>query len=425
MRRVIDLFREVPLSAWLVLAAAFALRLLILLLTDNMLEGDSDQYDRFARSIAAGNGYPESAIAASGGPTAFFPPGYPTALAGVYAVTGDSLTAGGVLECFLGAALVAVIGIVAFQVWGRRIAMPAMVVAAAFPPFLFMVTQFASESLFAVLALAAVAALLQHRNSANSYRWAVTAGVLVGLATLTRANGIVLLIPLALGAFRGRPRWSRQAVGPALALITAAVVVISPWTIRNAVVFDRFIPLTTQAQLALARTYNPASQERGAVPQMTPELTRLVRAGNEADVASRAGELGRRYALDHPSYVVEVLARNTARALGFLDGPEIARGSSLGVGANLWLRDAATYSFYLLGALALVGAFLRAARQAAWWLWLVPILLWLSVAWLAAGRMRYRVPVDPFVIFLASLAVVDVWERIRRRTSHREANSPA
>ena len=44
-----------------------------------------------------------------------------------------------------------------------------------------------------------------------------------------------------------------------------------------------------------------------------------------------------------------------------------------------------------------------AARPA--WLWAVPLLLFLSVVFLAVETPRYRTALDPFVILLAALAL--------------------
>lgn len=57
-----------------------------------------------------------------------------------------------------------------------------------------------------------------------------------------------------------------------------------------------------------------------------------------------------------------------------------------------------------------VGATTTAARQAPRPLWLVPGVLWTVVFVLAAAR--FRAPVEPFLILLASLALVGAWDRL-------------
>ncbi len=404
--------------AWLILFGALLLRVAIVKVTGNQLGGDAFEYDRYARSLASGHGYPLSSIAQSG-PTAFFPPMYPGFLGTVYGLTGDSLTAARLAQALLGTLVVALIGVVCHQIWNRRIALVAMAAAAVYPPFLLAATTLLSEPLFLVFELAALVAVLEHRISSHRYRWAVVAGALAGLAILTRANGVVLLVPLVFGVVRPRPRLALRSYAQPLVLVAVALLVVAPWSVRNCVVFDRFLPLTTQADVAAARNYNPtaASQSKAPnTPRNTKRLLRLVRAApDEAEVASRAGALGRRYMVHHPGYVIETVMRNSARALGFMDGRTRARQSATTEGASLLLAGAGVYSFYVFGGLALVGALAPAARRAPWWVWAIPVLLWLSVAWLAAGRPRYRIPVDPFVIMLAGIALVEGWDRLRLR----------
>ena len=61
--------------------------------------------------------------------------------------------------------------------------------------------------------------------------------------------------------------------------------------------------------------------------------------------------------------------------------------------------------FWLCAALAVAGALTARARRAPAWLWAVPLLLFLSVVFLAVETPRYRTALDPFVILLAALAL--------------------
>ena len=59
--------------------------------------------------------------------------------------------------------------------------------------------------------------------------------------------------------------------------------------------------------------------------------------------------------------------------------------------------------FWIVGVLALVGLARRPAIP--WIVWAVPLVMYLSVIFLAAETPRYRAPIDPFVILLAALAL--------------------
>src|SRR5581483_4865128 len=71
-------------------------------------------------------------------------------------------------------------------------------------------------------------------------------------------NAGILLIPLAIGAWpRKRTIW--PPILDVAVLVLACAVTIAPWTIRNAVVLHRFIPITDETGITLRGTYNPNS----------------------------------------------------------------------------------------------------------------------------------------------------------------------
>ena len=98
-------------------------------------------------------------------PTAFRPPGYPIVLAGVH-VVGDRLlgsrwTKARVANALLGTLAVALIGLVAAQLWSRRTALAAMAVLAVDLPLVLVGGSLMSDTLFVTLVLATVLAGLR------------------------------------------------------------------------------------------------------------------------------------------------------------------------------------------------------------------------------------------------------------------------
>jgi hypothetical protein len=80
------------------------------------------------------------------------------------------------------------------------------------------------------------------------------------------------------------------------------------------------------------------------------------------------------------------------------------------------------YGFYPLGVLALAGLLTRRARRAPKWLWLIPLCLATSV--FVTGFIRFRSPLDPFLIMLAALSLATVYERRPRRRTRQDAPEP-
>ena len=414
------------LAVGLLLAVALLLRLGYVEATpDYDIVHDAQNYDYHARSIASGLGYGLS----YDHPTAFRPPGYTFLLAGVYEALDlqesprdERLPPARYAQAVVGTVVVALIGLLAFQLWGRRVALVALALAAVHLPLILIGGALMSEPLFVALMLAALCAAVQHRRSGHRYRWVLLAGVLAGLASLTRANGLVLLLPLGLAAWDARPRWSLRALAPPALLVACALATVAPWTIRNAVELDAFVPVSTQLGSALAGTYNDEAREDRENPASWRHLKRV------DEYASIYGQRGtipepqlerelRAAALDyireHPLYLGEVVFWTTRRGLE-LGGLDWARHTYTTVSVESGWANAGIVCFWIFGLLAVAGAFTRGARQAPLHVWAVPVLMYLSVAFLVIETPRYRSAIDPFIVLLAALALTSIrWRRGR------------
>ena len=402
-----------------ILAVALGLRLLFVLVTvDYVPRHDDRHYDRLACSIVIAGQYPlrpadsdrESCGAMPSGrnaPTAFRPPGYPMLLAGIHAA-GEPLpverwTRGRIANALLGTLAVALLGLIAAHVWGRRVALVAMAVLAVDLPLVLVGGSLLSETLFVALVLGAVLAGLRSSRASRPIPWAAGAGVLIGLATLTRPTALVLVIPLGVAvASRARPRWAAVFV-----LVAAIGLTIAPWTVRNAVQMRAFIPVSSFIGSWVAGTYN--DQSRADPDHPGSSQTFVIGTFDDLDgvpEVPRQRELTRRgleYAADHPGYVAQVLLHNTMRLLN-LEGASWWRYQGWTMSLPRWSADVAAYAFYVLALLAFAGSLTRAARLAPRWLWLAPVLLFAGVIF-AGSALRYRAPVEPFLALLAALAL--------------------
>jgi 4-amino-4-deoxy-L-arabinose transferase-like glycosyltransferase len=407
-----------------VVAVALIVRVAVVVATPHYLAvTDAGEFDHIAVSLADHGSFPASGLAPRGGPTAFRPPLFPVALAAVYKVVGvgspkDRWAAGRVLEAVLGAVAVGLICLLAWRLWGPVAALVAGTVAAVDPPLVLVGSSLLSEPLFIVLELGAVLAALAHRDSSHRWRWAVATGVLVGLAELTRGNGVVLLAPLGFIVWSERPRWSWRSLRAPAAMVAAAALTLVPWTVRDLSVFHQFVPLTTESGFALAGTYNFGAQNARQYPAAwrppVPEMQQVFVSdptANEAQVSTRLDTVAMDYIKAHPGSLATTAYWNTLRLLN-LTGPGIERAFAGGEGYPFRLATDSVYAFWVLLALAIVGAFSRAVRRAPLALWGCPLVILLSTVMLL-GLTRYRSPADPFIVLLAALGLISIWHRVR------------
>lgn len=414
---------RVTRAAIVLFAVALVVRLVVVVATPHYaLQSDAADFDRIAVTLSQEGRFPSSVLATSG-PTAFRPPLFPIALSAAYDISGTGSKsarweAGRILEAALGALAVVLVYLIGLRLWTARVAITAGAMATVYPPLIIVGVSLMSEPLFIVFLLGAVLSALASRTATGRRRWgcAVGAGVLTGCAALTRSNGIVLLLPILLLVWRERPRLSLRAARAPLMVLAAAIVTLMPYTIRNAIVFHKFIPVSTQTGYALAGTYNSYSRYHTPfpgswlppVPQVLGVLARDPRA-NEAQIGDRLTTEATSYIDAHPGYVATVAYWNTLRLLS-LPGPGYERAIAQSEGYPMGLVSVSVYAFWFVALLALGGVLLGAARRTPIALWACAVVILIPSA-IVSGTMRYRSPADPFVILLAALALTKLWSR--------------
>lgn len=221
---------------------------------------------------------------------AAFYPLYPLLLRAGGWVVGSPLAAGMLisLACFLGA-LVLLHRLAALEL-GESVARPTVLLVAFFPSALFFSAVYA-ESLFL---LVSVGAFLAARHE----RWA-WAGVLGGLAALTRNSGVLLLLPLAIlflygprpggaPAFR-RARWlPRYRLTPQalwLALVPLGLALYLGWS--AAALGDVFAPY--HAQALWLRHFEPLGALTGGIDAAIDGVRALTRSGGATRYLAEGG----------------------------------------------------------------------------------------------------------------------------------------
>jgi hypothetical protein len=411
-------------SGWRIALAAIVviallIRVALVLATDGYRPTyDAQAYAMHALALEAKGSYPSSILSAPGSPTAFRPPAYPYLLAGVWKVSGVSLGSARLAGAVLGALTVLLLALVAGAVWDRRVALWAGAIAAVAPPLVLMSSPLLAENLFTPVVLGGVLACLRFARSGR-LGWAAVAGLLCGLAALTRSNGVFLVLPAALAVWGSRRSGPRSGLVPVAVLMGCLVLSVAPWAARNAAAFGHPTPLTTQAGFSLAGIFNSTAAADGppqAAPrtvQTLPEYRHLLYRSDldEAEIESRVRGPALRFAAEHPLYVLEALRLNLLRTL------ESGGDSSFNVPWNSE-RDAVggREALYRLGFWALLIAALttivlrrprRRLAEAPRWLWLMPTVLMLTTL-VFVGNPRYRLAVDGFLVLVAAVGAAEL-----------------
>ncbi|MDX6694451.1 MAG: Dolichyl-phosphate-mannose-protein mannosyltransferase [Blastocatellia bacterium] len=178
------------------------------------------------------------------------PPGYSFLLALLSRLTSDTDTAVQFVQITADALAAVVIFLIALALLSKPVAFIAALLVALAPQFTYNSTLLLPDSISVLPVLLAVYCLtLATRRKATAARSAigllVAAGALVGISCWLRANAMMLAPFIALATPLLFARGLRLRF--ALSLVAGALLVIAPLTVRNAVVYGRFIPVSLGA----------------------------------------------------------------------------------------------------------------------------------------------------------------------------------
>jgi Dolichyl-phosphate-mannose-protein mannosyltransferase len=281
---------------------------------------DAQAYATIAAKLEAGDGFTLGETATQ--PASNYSPGLPLLVAALYEV------AGGEQERFarIVLALVGTLAVLFAFLIGRRLggATAGLIGAAAvaiYPALVEYQGMLMGEPLAATLLAGAVLSVLwanapgarvlsrQEGGLAASpgrtppptappARYWLLPGLLLGALALVRPEylGIAVLVAVVVAARQGLGGWRGCGVQAAV-LLLGVVVVVAPWTVRNAMALDRFVPISTGGgQVLFAGSYLPSDGNPERVgeevlerhPELRGELPRDPRL--EQILAALAGQ---------------------------------------------------------------------------------------------------------------------------------------
>src|SRR4051794_29520618 len=108
-----------------------------------------------------------------------------------------------------------------------------------------------SETLYGPLIAGVLLAAYAVHDRARLWAAALL-GALIGLAALTRSEALLFVPLLAWPVAWRAGADGRARLAVAAVATVACVLVVAPWTIRNAVQFDAFVPISTNDATVLA-----------------------------------------------------------------------------------------------------------------------------------------------------------------------------
>jgi len=244
--------------------------------------GDAPYYVVLATNVAHGKGF-----SYAGQPTAFRPPLYPLLLAAVMRLFGTGYVfALRWLQFAAGIATVFLCWRICARLFGEEAGRACLVAALFFPTLLYFTGEVLTECLTALLTALFLDSIVAAISSDRPVAWAGT-GLSAAVGSLLHFN-LVALIPIALWAGLRRCSW-REAGQRLLLTAGLAALILTPWVLRNLIVFHGQVLLSTLAGYdAVVGVVQPQGRGQGAEMKKLSEVVGWTHLQLETNDARRS-----------------------------------------------------------------------------------------------------------------------------------------
>jgi hypothetical protein len=376
----------------------------------------TDHWDHISHNVIAGNGF--SWTEDGSVPTLTRGPGYVGFLTVLTLLTHENLFAMRVLYLLVDVVLVLLVARLSYEVIAsRKGALLAGVVYAMYPIPAWHIVKLSPDAFFSFVLISTMLLFLttmQRHGPAPRYRRVVAAGVLLGLAILTKKTALIAAPAWLLIALWSR-RFERAAWLRAVVYAMAAALVVAPWLYRNYRVAGRPAPLQTMTwhvfwygefvdreggRVESADFENRAVDFLGSLAGEHPyRISHELTPQEDLDREAKLKALALQYIRENPGAMAAKMARNLIRFWYRTETGRMGRYTGT-MGATLFL-------LMLIGVGSLVVSHRFNERAAT----LLATIVVFQLAYAPVlSHIRYMIPVSPCVSIFGGYGLYRVWE---------------
>lgn len=380
---------------------------------------DAKSYDAFALKILGGNFLFKDAI--------YLEPLYPFILAAIYKIFTHSLIAVAVLQAAIDTLTGLMLYFISLRIFNKKaIGLSAFFIYSCYAVSIFYTAFILDVTLSIFLVVSSVLATLYAQGGRENWRWYL-AGFIWGLAILVRAN-VLLIMPFILiwifvrngnGKFGGAIRCALLAAG----LLTAAL----PFSLRNYAIAGNFSPLAANGGINFYMGNHPGARggytyvdgvSNTAVYQAKQSAHRAeLESGRELSPFQASNywfSKGLEFIRREPFQATLITLR---KAYLFWNHAEIAQNESFYFCKSyVPILRFPLFSFGVVAPFAIAGLlFAVQRREAGAGLIVLSILSYMASLVVFIVVSRYRLPVVPLIIVMASYALYQSAVLLARR----------
>lgn len=406
-------------------------------LEDGYYFADSWRFERAADHLVEHGSFPKNYGRA---------PGYPVFLAGAYASVGEEILATRILQSVLSAIIALIITFIGFRTGGYWPGVFAGFFWSNYPLAIFVSSTIYPATLITTILAAGVMALLLGVRRAGSLPFILLAGFIFGLGALTKpiVLATITMVSLWIWVVRDTRRFTLS-----IAFALASIMTLVPWTVRNYEVHGRLVPIEARgisdvapwaedrkaqvaefkrklaATAALTKDFGEEENEKIRLA-LEGKLRVDSMAAQEAPTTfEKAQSMAFRMAKRFPKEFLSFFELYPRR-VGFLDqsmrdrdradkNPKLVKEIPFGTKVVMGTNAFAVVFLYLFAAFGIRAMWL--SKRARRYLSLYLILIFSFAAGYATtwGKIRYRIPVDPYIMLLSAWGLFSVWSALALR----------
>src|SRR5215831_10341784 len=331
------------------------------------------------------------------------PPLYPVFIAICLSLFGDDQVSVKIVQAFADSLTIVLVFFVMREIFDFETGLLSAGILSFYPFSTYLTVSIASEPLFTLFLCGFVLSSLYAVRSDRVWYYC-TSGVLLGLATLTRATTqfvpVIFLVMLLLVRMR-----SRELLFYYAAFCLSFALVVLPWTVRNYVVLDDFIPVGISGGIVLLQGSSEEFLTIGGKSEMyrTHIPPQVMKPSQNDKFFMRAGL--KRYKSHIQTDPFGFMAFMTRKFFRLWYATESGNNHNLILLSQL--------PIYLSALAGLVLAWIKGKTLA--WIPVCIIIYFAVLHWLSLPLFRYMIPIMPYIIGFGAVAIVTLNEWITEK----------
>ncbi len=401
-------FKNSKLIIVFILLLAFLIRIAYILTLDNtvLIGPDVGTYDKLALNLLSGKG-----LVLQEGRYSFRPCLFPLFLAGVYSLFGHSYLAAKIILAVISSFTCLLIYWLGKESFGKSTGLIAMGISVIYPKFVYYSAHLCTETLYMFFLVLSFLFLIKYRRHLFLFN-IVLAGIFFALASLTRSI-LFAFFPLVLIWLVVGMKDKKKAFMHFLIFAFTILLAMSPWIGRNYRLHHAFVPTTTEGGYSFWIGSNPLATGGGHC--YSSDSTAFDKL-SEVDRDKLYYKMGFDFIKKNPSRFIQLSFNKFLRFWRIYphQRDEIKKGVIVDLGIDLKYVIIGGISFGLILPFFIFGLIVSRFMWRKLLLFHLLIVYYTLIHMIIVGITRYRVPIMPFVIIIASYGVLVLINKMKR-----------